>query len=100
MTIQPSTIDIVFFSVLWLMLLEHTLTGYLMIWKKRQTFGCLLEGGFTLVRMIFGPKQEEKNRNKLLESRLFRIEYIIAWVGGLIFLIYLTGYIIYLLRSL
>jgi hypothetical protein len=93
-------INIIFFSILWLMLLEHTLTGYLLLWKKRQTFGCLFESGFTLVRLIFGPKQEEKNRKKLLESRLFRIEYIIAWIGALFTFIYLTGYIIFLIRSL
>lgn len=100
MTIQSPIINIIFFFILWLMLLEHTLTGYLMLWKNRQTFGCLLESGFTLVRMIFGQNQEEKNRNNLLESKLFRIEYIIAWVGGLIFLMYLTGYLVYLIRTL
>ena len=100
MTIQPPIINIIFFFIIWLMLFEHTVTGYLMLWKKRPTFGCLFEVGFTLVRMIFGLKQEEKNRRKLLESRLFRIEYIIAWIGGLVLLIYLTVYIIFLIKSL
>jgi hypothetical protein len=100
MTIQPPAIDIIFFSIIWLILLEHTLIGYLMLWKKRETFGCLLEGGFSIVRMVFGREQEEKNRNKLLQSRLFRIEYTIAWIAGLLFLIFLTGWLLNSIISL
>jgi len=100
MTIESSIFDISFFLILWLILLENTVSGYLMLSSKKQTFGCLLELSFTLVRMIFGIEDEEKRRARLLKSRLFRIEYTVAWIVGAVMLLINTYWIIYLTLNL
>ena len=100
MTIKSPIFDLIFYFILWLILLENTISGYLILWKKRETYGCLLEGSFTLVRIVLGIEDEEKRRQRLLHSRLFKIEYAIAWVVGILMLIIFTGWILYLVRNL
>lgn len=97
---QSSITDLIFFLILWLILLENSVSGFLMLRNKRQSLGCLFESGFSIVRMIFGRDGEEKRRSKLLKSKIFRIEYTIAWVAGLLMLIFLTEWIVFIFRNL
>jgi hypothetical protein len=76
--------------IAWLILLDNTISGYLILWKKRKTFGFVLEFVFSFGRVISGVEKEAERRERLFQSRMFmRLFTFGVWVGA-IFQVFLS----------